>query len=111
MTPLAIALCIFAQFFLVGGQLFFKHAMDEKSKLARSKKIRLLLIGIAAQAVWFFLWLGLLQHWPLSQIFPFEGLNPLLLVLAAWLALHERLTPSACLGVVLITAGLVLVVA
>ena len=109
MTPLAIGLCIFAQFFLVGGQLYFKHAMDEKSPLSRGRKLQYLAIGITAQAVWFFLWLGLLQHWDLSRIFPFEGLNPLLLVLAAWVALRERLTPGAWLGVCLITTGIVLV--
>ena len=109
MTPLAVGLCILAQFFLVGGQIYFKHAMDEKSRLSRSRKVRYLGIGIAAQAVWFFLWLGLLQNWELSRIFPFEGLNPLLLVLAAWVALRERLTAGAWLGVCLITAGLVLV--
>ena len=109
MTPLAIGLCILAQFFLVGGQLYFKHAMDEKSELSRRRKVKLLAIGIAAQAVWFFLWLGLLQNWELSRIFPFEGLNPLLLVLAAWVALRERITPGVLVGVCLITAGLVLV--
>ena len=111
MTPLAVFLCIFAQLFLVGGQLFFKHAMDEKSTFSRRRKVRLLAIGVAAQAVWFFLWLGLLQHWELSRIFPFEGLNPLLLVLAAWIILRERLTPGAWLGVILVTSGLVLVAA
>ncbi len=109
MTPLAVGLCILAQFFLVGGQLYFKRAMDERTQLPIRRKAGLLAIGIAAQSVWFFLWLGLLQHWDLSRIFPFEGLNPLLLVLAAWLALRERITPPVMVGVFLITAGLVLV--
>lgn len=109
MTTVAIVLCILAQLFLVAGQLYFKRAMDEDSELSRRRKVKLLAVGIAAQAVWFFLWLGLLQNWDLSRIFPFEGLNPLLLVLAAWVVLGERLTPGAWVGVGLITAGLVLV--
>ena len=109
MTFLAIVLCIAAQLFLVTGQLFFKRAMNDGGGLAKSRRAKLLAIGIASQAFWFFLWLGLLQNWDLSRIFPFEGLNPLLLVLAAWLFLSERLTAGSWVGVGLITAGLVLV--
>jgi len=63
------------------------------------------MLGILAQTVWFFLWLGLLQHWDLSLIFPFEGLNPLLLVFAAWLILREKLSIANWVGVALITGG------
>jgi uncharacterized membrane protein len=108
-TFLAITLCIVAQVFLVTGQVFMKRAMDEKADRSRRLRTQSLLLGIAAQTVWFFLWLGLLQHWDLSLIFPFEGLNPLLLVLAAWLLLKEKLTTATWVGVVLITGGLLLV--
>ena len=109
MSRWTIALCVLAQLFLVGGQLFFKHAMDADVAQSRGRRVRQLAVGIACQTVWFFLWLGLLQHEDLSRIFPFEGLNPMLLVLAAWLVLRERLTAASWVGVVLITAGLVLV--
>lgn len=109
MTRWSVFLCILAQFFLVAGQLFFKHAMDAEVVQTRGKRAGQLAVGIACQTVWFFLWLGLLQHEDLSRIFPFEGLNPMLLVLAAWLVLRERLTAASWAGVALITAGLVLV--
>ena len=109
MTILAIFLCVTAQFFLVAGQLLFKHAMNAHQPQATKARIRNLGIGIASQAIWFFLWLGLLQNWDLSRIFPFEGLNPLLLVLGAWLILKERLTVESWVGIALITGGLVLV--
>lgn len=109
MTALAIFLCIAAQFFLVGGQLLFKHAMNEAKPQPKAAKVQLLSLGIASQAVWFFLWLGLLQKWDLSRIFPFEGLNPLLLVLCAWLILKEHLTIESWVGIALITAGLTVV--
>lgn len=109
MTAAAIALCILAQVFLVVGQLLFKHAMDERSRRSLRRKVALLSVGIAAQAVWFFLWLGLLERWDLSRIFPFEGLNPLLIVICACLVLRERLTADGWVGVALITAGLILV--
>ena len=106
MSATAIILCVVAQLFLVVGQILLKHAMDEKHPLPRHRKIRSLALGVASQAVWFFLWLGLLQSWDLSRIFPFEGLNPLLLVLGAWLILRERLTVESWIGIALITAGI-----
>ena len=109
MTVLAIILCIVAQLFLVAGQLLFKHAMREPAPAGGNGKARNLALGIVAQSVWFFLWLGLLQNWDLSRIFPFEGLNPLLLVLGAWLILKETLTIESWIGIALITAGLVFV--
>jgi len=108
-TRWSIFLCILAQLFLVAGQLFFKHAMNQDIVQTRARQVRQLAVGIACQTVWFFLWLGLLQHEDLSRIFPFEGLNPMLMVFAAWIVLHERLTPATWAGVGLITAGLVLV--
>ena len=109
MTILAITLCILAQVFLVIGQVFMKRAMDEKTTRTRRFRGQSLALGIAAQTVWFFLWLGLLQHWDLSRIFPFEGLNPLLLVLVAWLILKEKLSVATWVGVTMITGGLLLV--
>jgi len=110
-TIVAIILCIAAQIFLVIGQVFMKHAMDEKTSRPRASRAKSLMLGILAQTVWFFLWLGLLQHWDLSLIFPFEGLNPLLLVFAAWLILREKLSIATWVGVALITGGLLLVAA
>ena len=109
MTALAIFLCVAAQLFLVTGQLLFKHAMNEAEPKPLSARVRLLSVGIASQSVWFFLWLGLLQKWELSRIFPFEGMNPLLLVICAWLVLRETLTVGSWVGIALITAGLTLV--
>ena len=109
MTLLAIILCVAAQLFFVSGQMFFKHAMNEAQPKPLAGKARLLLVGVASQTIWFFLWLGLLQKWELSRIFPFEGLNPLLLVLCAWLILKETLTVESWVGIALITAGLTLV--
>ena len=111
MTALAVFLCVAAQLFLVSGQLLFKHAMNEAQPQPTAVKVRNLLLGVGSQALWFFIWLGLLEKWELSRIFPFEGLNPLLLVLGAWLILKERLTIESWVGIALITGGLALVAA
>ena len=108
MTAAAIALCLVCQLFLVGGQLLLKRAMGESME---KEPIRpaYLAGGIACLTAWFFLWLGLLSDWELSHIFPFEGLNPALLVVGAWLFLKERVPSSAWVGIALISAGVALV--
>lgn len=109
MSTLTIILCVLCQLFLVGGQLFFKHAMSPKSPQPRNAMVRNIFLGIILQSVWFFLWLGLLQHNDLSKIFPFEGLNPALLVLCAWLVLKERLPVGAWIGLTVVCIGLAIV--
>jgi undecaprenyl phosphate-alpha-L-ara4N flippase subunit ArnE len=108
-TALAVFLCMLCQVFLLIGQLLFKHAMDQNRPQPKSHVAWKLFWGIVSQSLWFFLWLGLLQDWDLSKIFPFEGLNPVLLVLAAWLILKEKLTAEGWAGIVLISGGIVLV--
>ena len=109
MTILAIALCTLCQLFLVVGQLFLKRAMSPAVATSWQTTTMRLIPGIACMTAWFFLWLGLLERLELSRIFPFEGLNPALLVLGAWLFLKERLPVKAWFGIALITAGVTLV--
>ena len=95
---------------LFNTQLFFKHAMRDTGVPRRKSVVaRELALGIFTQAIWFFFWINLLKDNHLSKIFPFEGLNPVLLVLAAWLFLKERLTVDSWVGVLLICVGLFLV--
>jgi uncharacterized membrane protein len=108
-SALTVTLCIVCQLFLVAGQLFFKHAMSPRTPQPRSAMIRNITLGIALQAGWFFLWLGLLQHNDLSKIFPFEAFNPALLVLCAALVLKERIPAGAWLGIAVLCVGLVIV--
>ena len=109
MTAWAIFLCVASQFFLVAGQLLFKRAMDKARPKPRKVVAGYVAAGMALQAVWFFVWLALLQRWELSRIFPFQAINPLLMVLAARLVLKERLAPESWVGVALICAGIALV--
>ena len=65
--------------------------------------------GIGCLTAWFLLWVGLLQQWELSRIFPFEGLNPALLAFAAAIFLREKLPLQAWFGVVMICIGIAFV--
>jgi uncharacterized membrane protein len=108
MRPLAIVICVVCQLFLVAGQLWLKHAMKGSGGGWRRMVVRLA-PGVACMTAWFFLWLGLLERLELSRVFPFEGLNPALVVLGAWVVFRERMGASAWVGIGLITAGVVLV--
>jgi uncharacterized membrane protein len=99
-----IALCVLCQLFLVCGQLLLKRAMG-----AAPVRVGTLTGGIALLSAWFFLWLWLLGRWDLSRLFPFEGLNPALIVLGAWLFLKERVPLTTWIGIALISAGVALV--
>jgi uncharacterized membrane protein len=94
--------------FLLSGQLLFKRAMAPAEGTTQSGKrmASLLTLGIATQAVYFFLWLGLLEKNPLTKIFPFEGLNPAMLAILAWVILKEKLPVSAWIGLALVCVGI-----
>jgi undecaprenyl phosphate-alpha-L-ara4N flippase subunit ArnE len=110
-NALAIILCTVCQLFLVAGQLLLKRAMNatHDEPPPRGKIASNLAGGIALLSLWFFLWLGLLGQWELSHLFPFEGLNPALLMIGAWIFLRERVPPRGWVGIVLISAGIALV--
>jgi len=92
----------------VAGQIFFKHAMSRASGISM-QRIGGLLAGVAVMTVGFFLWLGLLQRFELSYIYPFEGIQRIVLVAAATFFLKETMTRELWLGVTLIVIGTVLV--
>ena len=111
MTAVGITLAIVCQLFLVIGQLLLKHGMNAVDVRPRnfSRIVSRLVFGILCLTVWFFLWLGLLVRWDLSKLFPFEGMDPALLVIGAWLILKERLTLGTWVGIAFISIGIALV--
>ena len=53
--------------------------------------------------------LGLLQHFDLSYVYPFQGASVIIITLLAAIILKEKLTFRIIAGTLLITAGAVLV--
>ena len=111
MTLLALMLVLVSQVAMVGGQVLLKHGMNSvgKSPPQTRRVIWGLGGGIGLLTVWFLLWMGLLQKMDISFLYPFQGLSPVLLLLAAVVFLKERADWRTWLGVGLITAGTVLV--
>ncbi|MEA3188300.1 MAG: hypothetical protein QOD99_2130 [Chthoniobacter sp.] len=109
MNVLTFLCVVLTEISSVAGQIFFKHAMSLPSTRTRGKFLSIFLSGIAVKALAFFLWLGLLSKFDLSYLYPFEGLSPILLVLAAAIFLREKMSRSLWIGVLLISAGVMLV--
>ena len=111
MSALTLLLCLFCQVLIVAGNLLLKHAMSGTNE-QQGSPVRIglwLSAGIVLLGLWFFLWLGLLSKWELSQLYVFEGLAPVLVMVSAWLFLGEKVSPRGWIGVVMIGAGLTLV--
>jgi drug/metabolite transporter (DMT)-like permease len=108
---LGFFLCVLCQVLLLTGQILFKHAMHPPAGTWQSSRrtVKLLALGIAIQTVYFFLWLGLMENHPLTRIYSFEGLNPAMMAVLAWLLLKEKLPVTAWVGLVLVCAGIGLV--
>jgi drug/metabolite transporter (DMT)-like permease len=111
MNALTLSLCLFCQVLIVAGNLLLKHAMagtnEQQGSLLRTGQW--LSAGIVLLGLWFFLWLGLLSKWELSQLYAFEGMAPVLLMVSAWLFLGEKVSPRGWIGVLMIGVGLTLV--
>ena len=109
MTALMLFLVIVSEGCSIAGQILFKLAMGEKWNTSRKSASLVLLAGVGAMALGFFLWLGLLSRCDLSFLYPFEGMNRLVLLLAAVVFLKEKIEPRLWLGVLLISAGVTVV--
>jgi len=111
MNAFILFLIILSQFFMVGGQLLIKHAMNLTNRIPKPwpKIVGIFASGIGAMTVCFFLWLGFLQKLQLSNVFPFEGLSPVILVFGASIFLKEKINRQCWIGIAVISLGIVLV--
>jgi uncharacterized membrane protein len=65
--------------------------------------------GVIAMTFGFVTWLTLLQRFNVSYLYPFEGLDRVILALGAWFFLRENMTRDLWIGVILICFGTILV--
>ncbi|HLW35609.1 MAG TPA: EamA family transporter [Chthoniobacterales bacterium] len=111
MTPWSLAIILIWMATFVSGQLLFKRAMESARAIGfrKPKTISILSVGILVMTMSFCLNLGLLQHFDLSYIYPFQGSSIIIITLLAAIILKERLTARLVIGTLVITAGVVLV--
>jgi len=105
MTPLAFLLVLISETCSAAGQVFFKHAVDGDPGCKAAK----LTAGVSVMAIGFFLWIGLMSRFQLSYLYPFDGLNRILLMFGASIFLKEKMSLNLWVGVALICAGVMLV--
>jgi len=110
---LSLILILAALITFVVGQLLLKKGMgltnSARAESFRGRFLFLLISGIAAMTISFFLTLGLLQRFDLSYLYPFQGLSVILIAITAAWALREKLTLQVAIGALLITVGVILV--
>ena len=114
-----LLLLLFAVGAAATGQLLLKHGMTGVAatvereggplllKAATSPWVigGLVVFGISALA-----WLTTLSRVPLSVAYPFNALGLLAIIGSSAIVLHERVTPLAWLGALMVAGGLVVVV-
>lgn len=107
MTPISALLILATLVFFILGQLLLKHAME--NVLGSARFFKFFSGGLVAMTFSFFVTLGLLQHFDLSYLYPFQGLSVVIISILAAAILREKLTPRLFAGAALISAGVVLV--
>ena len=93
------------------GQLMLKSAMSPADPAHTSRRmfVARFASGIAAMALSFFVSLGLLQRFDLSYVYPFQGLNVLIIALGSAVFLREKLTLRLGVALLVIALGVALV--
>ena len=111
MNVALIALLLLSALGLAGGQLLLKAAMSSSEALpvARAKRRVCFSGAVALMTLSFFVGLGLLQRFDLSYVYPFQGLNVLVVTAGSALFLRERLSLRLCAAVLVIALGVALV--
>jgi drug/metabolite transporter (DMT)-like permease len=107
MTPISAFLISSTVVAFVAGQLLLKRAMENRVRSRRFLKF--FSGGLIAMTFSFFVTLGLLQHFDLSYLYPFQGLSVVIITILAAAILREKLTARLLFGAALISAGVVLV--
>lgn len=115
-----LILLIPAILFSTTGELFFKIGMnrvggfefhpsalrDVLPRVIFNPYIWIGFVGFGTGAVF---WLGVLSRAPLSFAYPILAMSYFVVVVEAWLFLHERVTLQRLLGVLVIVIGVVIV--
>ena len=111
MSFLAFFFIVTSLLSFVVAQIVLKRAMQlsAESGFRNSRFISLVIGGIFLMTISFFLTLGLLQRFDLSYLYPFQGLSVIMITVMAAMVLKEKLTLQLTIGVLLISAGIVLV--
>ena len=117
MTPLLVLLFALSVACDVGGQLCFKHGVNQGDHEGKpmltfwlhSLKNPWLLAGVVIYVIEVVTWLQILERAPLSLAFPIASLNYCGILLASRFILGETVTTRRWLGALMITLGVIII--
>jgi drug/metabolite transporter (DMT)-like permease len=108
MTPSPTLLVVLGAILGAAGQVFLKLGATGASSLADYLNFRLG-AGFCMYAVGSVLWIMALSKLPLSKVYPFTVLTFVIVYLASFALLGERITGTVLLGATLVLAGLIVI--
>ena len=108
-SNLATAIRTMVVVFLAWGMVFLTDAQNGIADISRKSWIFLILSGLATGASWLCYYKAL-QLGEASKVVPIDKLSVVITLVLAFVFLHEKVTPKAAIGCVLIGAGTLLMV-
>jgi drug/metabolite transporter (DMT)-like permease len=99
---------------IASGQVLFKYAANAlriSGSYLDTGVLSFVLVALVIYGGATILWIALLQHAPLSRLYPYMALSFVLVPLAGWLLFHEQIPLGQIAGLALIVAGLVTIAA
>src|SRR5262245_4403016 len=103
-TALGIALVVLSSFIEGFGELFLK-----RSRIDRARQVRWVLIGVSVFIVQGAIYTAALRFLAVGAAFAIASLSFVFVALLSKYSLHEQVTPTKWLGIVLIVAGTALI--
>ncbi len=102
-SGLVVPIPAFGLALLLDGPTFVFHSLAHLSLAAILSTVY---TAVGASLIGYGIWNSLLTRYPTSSVVPFTLLVPIVGILAAWLAFHERPTVSELVGGAIMLAGL-----
>lgn len=91
------------------GMVFLTNAQGGITEISRKSWLFLILSGLATGASWLCYYKAL-QMGEASKVVPIDKLSVVITLILAFVFLHERFTSKSLIGVILITAGTLVMV-
>lgn len=108
-SNLATALRTIVVLAMAWGMVFLTHAQNGITQISKKSWLFLILSGLATGASWLCYYRAL-QIGEASKVVPVDKLSVVITLVLAFVFLHESFTMKSALGVVLITAGTLVMV-
>ena len=108
-SNLATAIRTVVVLVMAWGMVFLTHAQSGISEIGRKSWIFLILSGLATGASWLCYYRAL-QLGEASKVVPIDKLSVVIMLILAFIFLHEDFTPKSLIGCILIGVGTLIMV-